>query len=181
MIVNLKKKTLCVFIPFLSITMLSGENYKLKHYVISSSAIIAENQNYRINASLGQPIVSGSQSTNFNLNAGFWNTVTKNYLFVDENQFIPYQFEIKSAYPNPFNPVTQINFTIPTEGVVETKIYDITGRMIVHESRNYSNPGVFQYRWNGTDKNSNHISSGIYFITISHNNNSQTQKLTLIK
>jgi hypothetical protein len=178
MINNIKMKTL---IPLILIAALTGEDYQLKYHAISSTAIITENQNYSINASLGQPSVAGSQSSNFTFIAGFWNAVTQNYLYVDKNEIMPLRFEIKPAYPNPFNPVTNISFTLPSKGVVETIIYDITGRIIDSESRHYENSGTYQHKWNGTDKNGKQMSSGIYFISISQNNKSLTQKLTLIK
>lgn len=79
-------------------------------------------------------------------------------------------------YPNPFNPVTTIQFKIALAGLVEMEIYDITGRRIESLLRENLMPGVHEVKWNAT-----RVSSGTYFYTIKTNNQVITKKLVVIK
>jgi len=71
----------------------------------------------------------------------------------------PREFTLSQNYPNPFNPATTIEFTIPEDGRVSLKIYDIIGREVetlVDESRK---AGVYQQAvFDGT-----RFASGVYF------------------
>jgi flagellar hook assembly protein FlgD len=89
-----------------------------------------------------------------------------------------------SAYPNPFNPVTNITFGIENDGLVMVKVFDVTGREVaVLANGNYS-AGYHVVDWNADSH-----SSGLYFLTITvdgftSGNGQQsvhTQKLMLLK
>jgi hypothetical protein len=93
---------------------------------------------------------------------------------------VPETDEVLKIYPNPFNPGTTFSFNLPkdvNDGFLI--IYNIKGQKV----RQFSiNNNTSEITWDGTDQNSNEISSGIYFATI-HSDNSiyETKKLTLIK
>ena len=62
-------------------------------------------------------------------------------------------------FPNPFNPSTVIEFTLPTESTTSLKVYDITGKEVDILVDNKILPsGVFRYNFNA-----NNLPSGIYF------------------
>ena len=83
---------------------------------------------------------------------------------------------MKTPYPNPFNPSTTIEFTIPNYSYVSIKVYDIRGRLVSTLIDNYYNPGFHQIKWNGKDH-----SSGVYFVKMISEDFVSTQKLMLIK
>ncbi len=89
---------------------------------------------------------------------------------------IPKSFALHQAYPNPFNPVTQIQYAIPEDIHVELIIYDILGRQVTELINTFQQAGYYQATWNG-DQNS----SGLYFVKMVAGSYISTQKLMLVK
>ncbi len=88
-------------------------------------------------------------------------------------------FSINSAFPNPFNPVTTIQFTLPmveTWHAVSLQIYDITGTLVETLMDEKLEPGQHTVKWNGTG-----FSSGVYFLKLEAGSFSKVEKLMLIK
>ena len=88
-------------------------------------------------------------------------------------------FSINPAFPNPFNPVTTIQFTLPmveTWHAVSLQIYDITGTLVETLMDEKLEPGQHTVKWNGTG-----FSSGVYFLKVEAGSFSQVEKLMLIK
>ena len=72
-----------------------------------------------------------------------------------ENEFTKSEKEtIKNLtirnYPNPFNPVTTFNLTIPNEGFVSLKIYDILGRELTELVNNKLDAGIYEYQFDAS-------------------------------
>ena len=89
----------------------------------------------------------------------------------------PSDFAIVSAYPNPFNPSTTIEFSLPDEALVDVSIFDIRGRMISSlVSNELKASGTHSVKWDASGN-----SSGIYIVKIDSEGNSATQRLLLIK
>lgn len=64
-------------------------------------------------------------------------------------------------FPNPFNPVTRIKFSIPKASYVTLRVYDIKGRNVANLINENMNPGVFYSPFNGEG-----LSSGVYFYAL---------------
>ena len=77
---------------------------------------------------------------------------------------LPSESILVSAYPNPFNPVTSIQFGIGEEGMVNIAVYDISGRLIDNLTNQTYLPGYHSVQWNADN-----VASGIYFLTIRTN------------
>ncbi len=89
---------------------------------------------------------------------------------------IPNSYLLKQNFPNPFNPTTNINFTIPQSGFVSLKIFDMVGKEVatlVNESKPAGNYIV--------GFNASNLPSGAYFYRIETNNFTDTKKMLLIK
>jgi hypothetical protein len=106
-------------------------------------------------------------------------------------------------FPNPFNPITKIKFTIPTSSylsshqgdrtseifLVTLKVYDILGREITTLVDEYKPAGSYEVEFNGHSGEGQNLSSGVYFYQIrirSPEINSgqgiiQTKKMILMK
>ena len=72
---------------------------------------------------------------------------------------IPDQYGISRIFPNPFNPVTQVQYEISQYGQVIMRVYDLRGREVVQLINEHQNPGHSAISWNAE----NHA-SGMYFI-----------------
>ena len=87
------------------------------------------------------------------------------------------EFGIEKIYPNPFNPLTNINFYLNQSDDISISIYDIKGNIISELiSKQRMNPGSYTVKWNGEN-----FSSGIYFVSISNSIKSRNQKIILQK
>lgn len=88
----------------------------------------------------------------------------------------PLSFSIQQNFPNPFNPVTNIKFSLPESSAVRISVYDINGKevdLLVNEN---INSGTYQVSWNAE-----RFSSGTYFCRMHTNNSAETIRMTLLK
>ena len=86
-----------------------------------------------------------------------------------------------SNYPNPFNPSTEIRYSIPTGGQVEVTVHNIKGQKVktlIDENQARGNHSI---KWNGKDDSGNEIASGIYFCKIRHKEKTKINKLLMLK
>ena len=81
-----------------------------------------------------------------------------------------------NCYPNPFNPVATINYTLATNELVVLKVYDILGRKVTTLVNEVKQAGTYSVNFNATN-----LASGIYFYTISAGKFHQTRKMLLIR
>ncbi len=86
-----------------------------------------------------------------------------------------------SNFPNPFNPVTKIAFTLSKDMDVTVEIYNIKGQLIKKLLKKHLQCGNHTIVWNGKDENNKTISSGVYFYKIITSNNSIIKKMLLLK
>ncbi|MEJ2615308.1 MAG: SBBP repeat-containing protein [Ignavibacteriaceae bacterium] len=76
-----------------------------------------------------------------------------------------YTYQLYQNFPNPFNPVTTIKYTIRRDGFVYIKLYDVLGREIKTLVAREETAGNHEIKFDGSD-----LSSGIYFYTMSVEN-----------
>ena len=95
---------------------------------------------------------------------------------LSEMQPIPDAFSLGNSYPNPFNPVTTINFGIPEDSEVIIAIYNLQGRIVGTLANHNMRAGYHSVIWNADN-----FSSGIYILKIQAAGHLETQKLMLIK
>ncbi len=88
----------------------------------------------------------------------------------------PKEYALSQNYPNPFNPTTTIEYTIPKNGNVSLKVYDITGKEAATLIDKYQNAGTYITMWDASN-----FSSGVYFYRIISGNYVDTKKMVLKK
>jgi hypothetical protein len=88
---------------------------------------------------------------------------------------------IQRAFPNPFNPTTTIEFSVPKSGPVRVGIFDVHGRHVATLVEQSMNPGVYRVLWNGKNSNGGDVSSGVYYAQIQSNGGSGSGRLALVK
>ncbi len=103
---------------------------------------------------------------------------TSGYTGVQQSNFqLPGKFSLENAYPNPFNPSTNIKFSISKAGNVSLKVYNVMGQLVKTIVDNiYKNEGEYTYKV-AMDK----FSSGVYFYTLEQGNQQITKKMILLK
>jgi len=150
--------------PAVLLTELYGNYNKFMHTTADNMQIINKPY-YEKCTRLG--IATAASYTDLTSIPGSGLIVAKNYsslVSLDQN------------YPNPFNPSTIINYSIPFDGHVSLKIFDMLGREVATLIDGLNTKGSHQVVWNGINE-----ASGIYFCKIRFGEQSLTKKLLLIK
>ena len=89
---------------------------------------------------------------------------------------LPNTYSLLPAYPNPFNPVTNIGYTIPRDSFVKILVYDISGRIVSELVNKQQSPGEYFIDWDASQ-----FASGMYLVQMSLPGYNKTQKLLLLK
>jgi cytochrome c peroxidase len=86
-----------------------------------------------------------------------------------------------SIAPNPFNPATQVEFTLVGPATVRMAVYDVTGRLVRSLVNEDLPAGVHAATWDGTDAGGASVASGIYFIRLTTGNQTTVKKAVLTR
>ena len=101
-------------------------------------------------------------------------------LLIEEN-LDPIKFNLGLAYPNPFNPVTNLNLKVPRTEHIKISIIDLLGSEVAVLQDGIMIEGHYSISWNGTNSLGYAIASGTYFAVMKHNEKMQVQKMILLK
>ncbi len=89
---------------------------------------------------------------------------------------IPTEYSLSNAYPNPFNPTTRIDFTLPQAGKAQLTVFDVTGREVATMVNGQIPAGHHSVIFDGES-----LASGIYFYKLTAQGFSDTKKMVLVK
>ena len=92
----------------------------------------------------------------------------------------PYTLYVR-AFPNPFNPATNVRYQLPRRGHVAVRVHDARGSLVVTLVDDVRDAGTYETTWSGEGALGARVSSGIYFLTLHLDGDTKTQKLVLIK
>ena len=90
-------------------------------------------------------------------------------------------FSLGKNYPNPFNPETDISFSLPERTQVSLIIYNVLGEKVKTLVSGDMDAGTHTIHWNSRDEAGNSIASGIYFYRLKTESFDQTRKMVLMK
>ncbi len=90
-------------------------------------------------------------------------------------------FNLSPAYPNPFNPVTNIGYVLGHNSQVSLSIYNVLGQKVITLMDSYQVAGSYELSWAGIDADGNSLESGLYFYTLQTEDYSSTKKILLLK
>ena len=140
---------------------------------------------YEFNASSeDMVIISNFGGDNFNYvvaDAVRWvglnEELTNNETFLSQT---PKSFELLRVYPNPFNPSTQIEYSLEQAGTVQLEVFDLQGRLVESLLNTHQQSGTHRIQWLANSQ-----STGLYFVRIQFENSQSywydTHKVTLLK
>lgn len=95
---------------------------------------------------------------------------------VETTAHLSIKFELRQSYPNPFNPATTIQYSIPQNGFVTLKVYDILGNEVAILVNEEKPIGIYEVKFDG-----NQLSNGIYFYRLQMEKLVQTKNFILLK
>lgn len=94
---------------------------------------------------------------------------------------IPAAFTVAGASPNPFNPRTDIRFSLPGEALASVDVYDARGRWIARLHEGVLGRGWHTVAWDGRDHGGRAVPSGVYLAQVRAGEHRDTAKLVLAK
>ncbi|MEX0686345.1 MAG: CBM35 domain-containing protein [Balneolales bacterium] len=95
---------------------------------------------------------------------------------IDNRKELPGSYALSKNYPNPFNPTTMINFTLPQATAVKLTVYDVLGRQVAVLTDGHLQSGVHTVTFDATN-----MASGMYLYRLETANFTAVEKMMLIK
>ena len=89
---------------------------------------------------------------------------------------MPSEITLSDIYPNPFNPVTNVDFYLFKSGHTSIKAYNVLGQVVDVILDQSIEQGYHSFTWDASIQ-----PSGFYFITVQSGNSIESQKVTLLK
>ena len=146
--------------------------YRLVSYSMLNNAFDGHKASYRV-LGAGEIDMSSVEVMVVSLNG---TPLSTSYSNSDLVGYGDYTFDLTNVYPNPFNPSTDVSFTLPNDGYVRLSVYNVQGQEvdIIHDG--YQSIGEHTYTWNANDH-----SSGMYFFRLVSGKHSRSMKAILVK
>ncbi|MCF7804890.1 MAG: discoidin domain-containing protein [Candidatus Marinimicrobia bacterium] len=157
-----------------------GESWESVLENASSSGYTNELQSFDLDESRGRYVRYVGHGNSINE----WNSITETEIWVrietgihsDEQTALANEFYLGDNYPNPFNPVTSMEFQLPASGHVELTVYNARGQQLRALIAGEMTAGVHRVRFDGND-----LPSGIYFYVLRTENKVMSKKMVLLK
>ena len=143
---------------------------------LTSDALVAE---YKTNGTTTKLIVVAPETDHiFTTEDAF---EVDEVLAVNSHEFIDVvkhvsEFNLSAAYPNPFNPTTNIDFSVSEAGYASVKVYNLMGQVVGTLIDGMVDADTYSLTWDAQ-----HLSSGVYMIKAESNGQVATQKIMLLK
>ena len=133
-----------------------------------------------LDGTVGQHAVGTHTGGDVTLRSGYW--VPAGTVADAPGETVPAKPAILGNAPNPFNPMTEIRYSVGREPRrVRMRIYDIQGRLVRTLVDGVGQPGVHKAVWQGRDDAGGQVSSGIYFCRLQVGAENHTHKMMLLK
>ena len=89
---------------------------------------------------------------------------------------MPKEFSLGQSYPNPSNPVSNIDFQLPEKTIVKIVVYDLLGKLVAELVNGELDAGIHTVEFNGSS-----LGSGTYIYRITAGSFKEVKKLVLVK
>jgi hypothetical protein len=109
-----------------------------------------------------------------------WNECPQQLSNDNEGKLLPERFTVL-AYPNPFNPTVNIDYSLLNQELVNLSIINLLGQNVKTLVNDFQIPGDYSFKWDGKDINGVNLQSGIYFAVVSRESGYDIVKITYLK
>ncbi|UCD93516.1 MAG: T9SS type A sorting domain-containing protein [Candidatus Zixiibacteriota bacterium] len=106
---------------------------------------------------------------------------TQEFLAIKISDGLPRHFALEQNFPNPFNPITNVIYSLPDPGHVRLEVFNVLGQRVRILNDSEMPAGRHTAVWDGTDDNGSAIASGIYFYRIQYGDFDTSRKMLLLK
>lgn len=124
--------------------------------------------NWDMTAAVVNGIVYGDTSVNVGLNE-------------KPLTLLPERTHLRPNYPNPFNAITTIQFSVSTRSPVQLSVYTIQGKKIRTLIDDIKSAGIYHVLWDGYTADQQLLSSGVYLVRLTVGRRNFVQKITFLK
>ncbi len=97
------------------------------------------------------------------------------------HQLTPQKFKVSGCYPNPFNPETNFEVSLPVQSILSIDIFNLLGRHVRTLYHQTCPAGIYSFTWNGKNNIGLEQTSGTYFIRVQSEFGVVIQKIILLK
>jgi len=157
---------------------------EIANYIIDSRLQGQGSVTYRTTYSYIDDTVEEGETYDYRLaDVSYDGTVTYYEMFLTgvEIKQLPTVFKLYPNYPNPFNPITTINYDLPEDCNVNLIIYNITGRQVIKLVDEHQQAGYKSIRWNSRNNSGQIVGTGMYFYAIEAGKHTAIRKMVLMK
>ena len=132
-------------------------------------------------------LYAGTDSAMVNPNRTFirvleWTGASTELAVKDIVLITPEDYKLNPNYPNPFNPSTTIEYSLPIASNISISIFNVIGQEVASLVQLQEKAaGTYHVTWNGMDNNGNKVASGTYFYTMRFGNFTKTKQMTFMK
>ena len=147
-----------------------------ENFFISEDIVVTGTRNNKIykNSPIAIEVISKRDIEN----SGALNV---NDLLLQRISIVPEIFTLLKSFPNPFNPVTSITYTIPEDSYIQLDVFSVNGKMIKHLENSFKLQGNYSVSWDGKDMIGKSVGSGIYIAKLSTEKEILSHKVLLLK
>jgi len=111
-----------------------------------------------------------------------WDPISGPVAIKDMRIITPDNYKLGMAYPNPFNPTTTIEYTLPLRKEISLIVYNLLGKEVVRlVDREVKEAGAYQVVWNGKDARGIEVASGAYLYVLKFGNFQKSHRVTFLK
>jgi len=150
----------------------AGAQIQMPRSVLGSGAGGGTGANGSVDGTLGQPAIGRFAGPAWLHEAGFWAGPP----FPTPAGEAPLVFGLDQNFPNPFNPVTTIRYTLPVAGHTDLRLYDVGGRELARLVDADEAAGG-----HAVTLHADGLASGVYFYRILAGRHRETRKLILLR
>ena len=109
--------------------------------------------------------------------AGWIDPLTPDIAYKDGSKpALPIDYSLSQNHPNPFNPITEISFSLPVTSQVSIDVYNIAGQIVASVAMDQYDAGIHSVIWDASDQ-----ASGIYLYRLKAGDFVKSRKMTLLK
>jgi hypothetical protein len=123
------------------------------------------------------------QNTDLGGNTTFYGPVSYSLILPTENAIppIPIHTKIQAVFPNPFNPMVNLVYSVAEPAQVKFRIYSLKGQLVQYFDQGFKGIGNYHFSWNGRDLNGTQCPTGVYLIEMAAGDTRSRSKAVLAK
>ncbi len=150
---------------------------KIQNGVFGNGGTVISGANHQITSTVGQYGIGVTENSNNILKTGYWYQTGKLVTSIEEKpENLPTDYQLEQNFPNPFNPSTTIQFSLPKKSLVTIKLFNVIGNELAVILNEELLPGVHKVVVDGGQ-----LLSGVYFYQMQTEKFTEVRKLIILK